>query len=44
MRRERVSQEETGTAIRQQGLTSPVKVDAVVVDTDGTFSVIQNTP
>lgn len=42
MRRERVSQEEIEAAVRQAGLSDPTAVAAVVLETDGTFSVIQH--
>lgn len=41
MRRERVSQAEIESAVRQQGFADPADVAAVVLETDGTFSVIQ---
>ena len=41
MRRERVSQTEIEAAVRQQGIADPADVAAVVLETDGTFSVIQ---
>lgn len=41
MRRERVSQTEIEAAVRQQGIADPAAVAAVVLETDGTFSVIQ---
>ena len=42
MRRERVSQEEIEAAVRQGGMSDPADVAAVVLETDGTFSVIQH--
>ncbi len=41
MQRERVSQAEITAAVRQQGVANPAEVAAVVLETDGTFSVIQ---
>lgn len=41
MQRERVSQTEIEAAVRQQGIAEPAAVAAVVLETDGTFSVIQ---
>ena len=43
MKRERVSQSEIEAAVRQQGIADPAAVAAVVLETDGTFSVIQAT-
>ena len=40
MRGERVSQEEIEAAVRQQGLSNPTQAAAVILETDGTFSVI----
>lgn len=42
MQRERVSREEIEAAVRQQGVADPEEVAAVVLETDGTFSVIQH--
>ncbi len=42
MQRERVSQVEITAAVRQQGVANPAEVAAVVLETDGTFSVIQH--
>lgn len=42
MRRERVSQEEIEAAVRQEVMSDPADVAAVVLETDGTFSVIQH--
>ena len=42
MRSERVSQEEVEAAVRQAGMSDPADVAAVVLETDGTFSVIQH--
>lgn len=42
MRSERVSQEEIEAAVRQEGMSDPADVAAVVLETDGTFSVIQH--
>jgi uncharacterized membrane protein YcaP (DUF421 family) len=41
LRRERVTKEEIEAAVRQQGLAGLDRVEAVVLETDGTFSVIQ---
>lgn len=41
MQRERVSQTEIEAAVRQQGSADPADVAAVVLETDGTFSVIK---
>lgn len=41
MCREWVSQEEIEAAVRQEGISDPADVAAVVLETDGTFSVIQ---
>jgi uncharacterized membrane protein YcaP (DUF421 family) len=41
MRRERVAQEEIEAAVRQQGILDVGSVEAVVLETDGTFSVVQ---
>ena len=40
MRRERVSEEEILASIRAQGIADPTSVDAVVLETDGSFSVV----
>jgi uncharacterized membrane protein YcaP (DUF421 family) len=40
MRNERVTEEEILAAIRAQGIADPSSVDAVVLETDGTFSVV----
>lgn len=40
MRRERVVEVEILAAVREQGLSSLAEVDAVVLETDGSFSVI----
>jgi uncharacterized membrane protein YcaP (DUF421 family) len=40
MRSERVTEEEILAAIRAQGIADPSGVDAVVLETDGTFSVV----
>lgn len=41
MCRERVSQEEIEAAVRQEGISDPADIAAVVLETDGAFSVIQ---
>lgn len=40
MRRERVSEEEVHAAVRADGIAGLEQVEAVVLETDGTFSVI----
>ena len=42
MRRARVVEGEIEAAVRQQGFASYSEVDAVVLETDGTFSVVQD--
>jgi uncharacterized membrane protein YcaP (DUF421 family) len=44
MRRERVLETEVRAAIREQGLAAPKHVDLVVLETDGTFSVVPELP
>ena len=44
MRRERVAEEEVHAAIRSQGIADVHEVQAVVLETDGSFSVIRRTP
>jgi uncharacterized membrane protein YcaP (DUF421 family) len=41
LRRERVAEVEVLAALRKQGIADPQGVEAVVLETDGTFSVIQ---
>lgn len=41
LRAERVTEEEVRTAIRAQGISALQEVEAVVLETDGTFSVTQ---
>lgn len=41
MRRERVVQAEVYAAVREQGIASLEQVEAVVLETDGSFSVLQ---
>ena len=41
LRRERVTQEEVRAAIRAQGAAALEEVDAVVLETDGSFSVLK---
>jgi uncharacterized membrane protein YcaP (DUF421 family) len=42
LKRERVSKGEILSAIRSQGIGDITQVDAVILETDGSFSVIQN--
>jgi uncharacterized membrane protein YcaP (DUF421 family) len=42
MRSQRVSEADVRAAVRRQGLARLEDVDAVVLEADGTFSVIQN--
>ena len=42
MRRARVVEDEVASAVRQQGFASTADVDAVILETDGTFSVTQS--
>ncbi len=42
MRSERVTQEEIEAAIRQQGIAGMDSLEAIVLETDGSFSVIPN--
>lgn len=42
MRRERVSEEEILAAIRARGIADPAGVDAVVLETGGSFSVVSS--
>lgn len=44
MRRERVTQEEVLAAVRQQGKPSLNQVGAVVLETDGSFSILSSSP
>lgn len=41
LRHERVTRDEIRAAVRAAGLASPVEAEAVVLETDGTFSVIR---
>lgn len=43
MRRSRVVEAEVRSAIREQGIASLEEVEAVVLESDGTFSVVQRT-
>lgn len=43
MRRERVAEPEVLAAVRSQGVGDVREVEAVVLETDGTFSVIPKT-
>ena len=40
MQRERVSEEDVHSALRSSGMASPAQAEAVVLETDGSFSVI----
>lgn len=40
LRKQRVTQEEVIAAMRQQGFTEPSEVDAVVIETEGSLSVL----
>lgn len=44
LRRARVTEDEIRAAIRAAGLASPAQVEAVVFETDGSFSVIEPGP
>jgi uncharacterized membrane protein YcaP (DUF421 family) len=44
MRRERVSEPEIYAALRSHGVTDLEEVEAVVLETDGTFSVLERRP
>lgn len=44
MRRERVTESEVQAAIRSEGIARVEEVAAVVLETDGTFSVIKSSP
>ena len=44
MRRQRVTEVEVVAALRNQGVGDADKVAAVVLETDGTFSIIQQSP
>lgn len=44
MRRERVVRTEVLQAVRKQGLSSLEDVEAVILETDGTFSVVKKSP
>ncbi len=41
MRRQRVTESEIRAAIRSKGFASVEKIEAVVLETDGTFSVVK---
>lgn len=43
MRKERVNKGELLQAMRSQGISSPAEVEAVVLETDGSFSVLEKT-
>ena len=43
MRRSRVEEDEVRSAIREQGVASLDDVEAVVLESDGAFSVVQRT-
>jgi uncharacterized membrane protein YcaP (DUF421 family) len=42
MQRERVTEEDMHSALRSSGVASPADAEAVVLETDGSFSVIQH--
>jgi len=42
MRDQRVTKEEILAAMRQQGMTEPAQVDAVVIETEGSLSVLRD--
>ncbi|MDX6751424.1 DUF421 domain-containing protein [Geminicoccaceae bacterium 1502E] len=44
MRAERVSQDEVLAALRGSGLADPFRIEAVILETDGSFSVIPDAP
>lgn len=44
MREERVTREEILAAMRGSGAAAPSEVDAVVLETDGSFSVVSGAP
>ena len=44
MRRQRVTESEIRAAIRSKGLAAIEAVEAVVLETDGTFSVVEKSP
>lgn len=44
LRRERVSKEEVHAAVRSQGIAKLEDLEAVVLETDGSFSVIRTNP
>jgi uncharacterized membrane protein YcaP (DUF421 family) len=44
MRRQRVSEADVRAAVRRQGLAKLEDVGAVVLEADGTFSVVQELP
>lgn len=44
MRRERVTESEIRAAIRSKGIAAIEAVEAVVLETDGTFSVVEKSP
>ena len=44
MRRERLAEEEVHAAVRSQGIADVYEVEAVVLETDGSFSVVRRSP
>ncbi len=42
MKRQRITREEILAAMRQHGITKPSQVDAVVIETEGSLSVLKN--
>ncbi len=44
LRRERVTRDEVRAALRAAGVESPDEADAVVLETDGSFSVLRDLP
>lgn len=44
LRRERVTEEEIRAALRATGVASVAEVDAVILETDGSFSVLRQVP
>ena len=44
LRRERVTEGEVRAAVRQQGIGALAEVAAVVLETDGSFSIVQRAP
>ena len=44
LRRERVTQEEVLAALRSQGIATPAEVEAAVLETDGSITVVSGAP